>query len=317
MKQQNHIIMTLALLLSSLLVCLCTASPSSYAIGLKEQSIINDDTIKLGDIFYDLQRDEERVLGHAPQPGEEIVLNARTLFRIARALDLPWRPNDTMTHVVLRREATVINYDKIKEAIQSALSDSNVYGEYELSIPSRYQKIILPADSPASLDVTRINVDTERKNFNVTLAAPSAADPIQQLQIKGKIFPVIQVPILTENVEFGRVIKASDIDMIAIREQKYSKDMVADPQKLVGMTARRVIVAGRPIKNSDLIAPQIIERGQLLTLSFKNTLMDLTTQVKALENGAKGDLIRVVNTSSNQTLQAVILGENRAQVATY
>ncbi len=316
MKQQKQRIMILVILFGALLICMGVAS-SSFALGLKEQSIITDDTIKLGDIFYDLPRDEERVLGRAPQPGEEIILNARTLFRIASALDLPWRPNDVMTQVVLRREATIIDYDKIKEAIHSALNDSDIHGEYELSIPARYHKIVLPSDAPASLDITRIKVDAERQNFSVSLAAPSAADPIRQFQIEGKLFSVIKVPVVTENIEYGRVIKDSDIEMIAIRERNFSKDMVADPQKLVGMTARRVIVAGRPVKDSDIVAPKIIERGQLLTLSLKNSLMDITTLVKALENGAKGDTIRVLNTSSNQTLQAIVIGNNEAQLATY
>ena len=93
--------------------------------------------------------------------------------------------------------------------------------------------------------------------------------------------------------------------------------MLSSPDRLIGMTARRVVVAGRPVRSSDIIAPQIIERGQLLTLSLDNAFMRLSTQAKALENGAKGEVIRVVNTNSHQPLQALILGESQAQVVTY
>lgn len=289
----------------------------SFAIGIKEQSIITDDTIKLGDIFYDLERNEERVLGHSPRPGEEMVLNARTLLRIATALDLPWRPTDTMTRVVLRREATIVGYDQIKEAIQTALYDEDVYGNYEISIPNQYHQIVLPADIEPGVTVTRIDVDARRKKFNVTLAAPSALNPIQQVQIKGRMFPVIKVPVLSSNIETGRTIKASDLKTISIKERDFSKDTIADAQKLIGMTPRRVIMAGRPVKESEIIAPQVIERGQILLLSLDNKLMNITTQVKALQNGAKGDIIRVVNTSSNQTLQAVITGDNQAKIVSY
>ncbi len=322
MKQQRYTVRAFILLLGisftmSFVMSLCAACSSAYAIGLKEQSVVTDDTIKLGDIFYDLPRDEERILGRAPQPGEKIVLNARTLFRIASALDLPWRPSDVMTHVVLRREATIIDYDEIKNAIHLALNDKGLYGEYELSIPAKYQKIVLPADEPANVDITNIKVDTQHKNFNATLAAPSADNPIRQMQVKGKIFPVVKVPVLRENIEYGRVIKPSDIDTITIRENRFSKNTIADPEKLIGMTARRIIIAGRPISSSDVVAPNLVERGQYITLSLKSDFMNLTTQVKALENGAKGDVIRVLNPSSNQTLQAVVLSNNEAQVATY
>ncbi|MFP4097253.1 MAG: flagellar basal body P-ring formation chaperone FlgA [Alphaproteobacteria bacterium] len=315
MRQTDKLFIMLCMILGTAFLPLCGFASSSYAIGLKEHSIIKDHTIKLGDIFYDLPRDEDRVLGNAPQPGEEMILSARTLLRIATALDLPWRPSNSMTRVVLRREATVIDYDTIKQTINSALGDENVYGAYELSIPAHYQKIVLPADSPARVEVTRIDVDSQHKSFNATLAAPSAANPIRQIQISGQIHPVIKVPVLLDNIENGRVIQKDDIKIVSIREHEFSKDIVVHPYSLLGMTARRIVVAGRPVRQSDIIAPKIIERGQLITLSLSSGTMRLATQAKALENGAKGDTIRVVNTASNQTLQAVILDSGLARVA--
>lgn len=301
---------------SVLLSALCAAS-SSDAIGLKEQSLLSDDTIKLGDIFYDLPRDEDRILGHAPQPGENITLNARTLLRIATALGLPWRPSHSMTHIVLHRDATVVGYDIIEEVIHSALKEKSVYGDYALYIPEKYRKIVLPAHSPANVEITHIEVGAQQKSFSVTLAAPSADNPIQTIHLQGKIQPIIHIPVLTQNIENGRVIGADDIQMISIKERDFSKDMLSSTESLIGMTARRVVVAGRPIRNNDVIAPQIIERGQLLTLSFESSVMNISTQAKALENGAKGDVIRVVNTASNKPLQALVLGENQAQVMIY
>ncbi len=295
-------------------ITMLSFTPSSYAMGLKENSLITDNTIKLGDIFYGLSRDEDRVLGNAPRPGEDMVLSARTLQRIAIALDLPWRPSSNADQVTLRRDATIIEYDQIKEELYTALYDEGVYGDFELSIPARHQRIILPANEPAKLSVTGINVDSKRSTFEVTLAAPSAENPIQQLRIKGQMHHVIHVPVLVENIEHGRKIRDSDIETITIRERDFSKDTIVDAQKLVGMTARRMLIAGRPIKEVEVIAPQIIERGQLVMLNLNNGIMNISTQVKALENGAKGDIIRVVNASSNQTLQAIVTGDNRVSV---
>ncbi len=289
-------------------------SLNANAIGLKENSIVTDDTIKLGDIFYDLPRDEERVLGNAPRPGQDMILNARTLLRIALALDLAWRPTHDGDRVTISRDATVIEYEQIKEALNTALYDEGVYGEYELSVPSQYQQIILPHDQPAKLAITKFDVDTSRKIFEATIAAPSAENPIQNLLVKGQISPVITVPILINNIQAGNIINKSDISYIKIKERDYTKDTVIDADMLTGMTARRVLIAGRPIKKVELAAPQIVERGELVTMSLLEGVLNLSTQVKALENGAKGDIIRVVNTSSNQTLQARVTGQNQVTV---
>ena len=288
----------------------------AHAMGIKENSLITDNTIKLGDVFYGLNRDEDRVLGNAPRPGTEMVLNARTLLRIAIALDLPWRPSSNADKVVLKRDATIIEYPQIKEAIQTALYDEGVYGDYDIAIPTEFQRIILPADQPAQMHIERVKVDPNRNTFEVMVSAPSSDNPIYKFEVKGKMHHVIRVPVLTESLEHGRIITANDIRMMEIRERDFTKGTIADTQSLIGMTARRLVIAGRPLKETDLVAPQVVERGKLVTLNLNNGIMNISTQVKALENGAKGDIIRVVNTSSNQTLQALVTGQNAVSIVT-
>ncbi len=302
----------LAILAISIILPFKTAS----AIGLKENSSINSDTIKLGDIFYDLPRDSDsnRVLGNAPRAGEDMVINARTLLRIAIALDLPWRPSSNMDQVTLYREATVIEYEQIENEILNKLNDKGIYGDYEINIPKQYHKIILPQDQNPEMEITDFNLDQRNNKFSATIAAPSSKNPIKYFKIKGIINPVITVPVLATNLQRGHIINQNDIKYIKIREKDFTRDVIVDAQKLVGMTARRMIIAERPIKEVEVIAPQIVKRGELVTLSLNNGAMSLTTQAKALENGAKGDVIRVVNTASNKTLQAIITGENNVTI---
>lgn len=280
----------------------------AYAMGLRQNNILNTNTITLGDIFYDLPRDEGRVLGTAPLPGKEITLNARTLYKIARNLDLPWRPSSGAEQITLKRAATVIEYNQIKEAIHTALYDEGMLGQYEINIPLEYHKLILPADQPATVSVTQLDIDPTTHAFNVVLAAPSAGNPIQQVHVKGRMDSMISVPVLLENVQHGRVITELDIKMIQIKERAFNKNMIVDPYALVGMTAKRVLVADRPLRSNEIIAPQIIERGEYVILSLKTGIMNLTTQVKAMQSGAKGDIIRVMNMESNQSVQARITG---------
>ncbi len=295
------------------IIATCIISFSAHAVGLKENSIITDDTIKLGDLFYGLSRDEDRPLGAAPRPGDEMIINARTLLRIAVALDISWRPQDAQTRAIIKREATVIKQDQITKTLISALKKEGAYGNFEVTV-GNLQDIILPIDEPAKLDITRINYDQGRNKFTATIAAPSAENPIQNLSVQGYLHPVIDVPVLRDNQEHGRRISTHDIEIIQIREGSFSKDTIASIDQLIGMTPRRLITAGRPIKRTDIIAPVIVERGELITLSLANGAMNITTQVKALENGAKGDVIRVVNLSSNKTIQALVTSTSEVSI---
>lgn len=286
----------------------------AYAVGLKNNSMVSDTTITLGDVFYDLPRGADRVLGAAPKPGEEMVLNARTLLRIAKAMDLSWRPSSSTDHVVIRSDATLIDHDMIVTRLRDALSDQNVFGDYEITLPVQYHQITLPAQYPPEMDVTRVHYDQNTQRFEAVIAAPSAENPVQQIHVRGTVAPVIQVPVLKYNVQNGRIIQTRDIEYITIRENTFNQKTIIDAQSLVGMTARRVLIAGRPIKDSDIVAPQMVSRGEIITLALSNGVMNITTQVKALQNGAVGDVIRVVNLSSNKTMQARVDSAGRVVV---
>jgi flagella basal body P-ring formation protein FlgA len=65
---------------------------------------------------------------------------------------------------------------------------------------------------------------------------------------------------------------------------------------------------------SDLQMPVLVAKGKLVTLTLKNRHMLITAQGRALENGAKGDVIRVTNTRSRQTVQGVVIAPNQVSM---
>lgn len=308
MRRMSHI---LPLTFGFMLALMCE---TTHATSLKEYGVITGDTITLGDVFYDLPGNGDRVLGSAPRPGDEITLSARTLLRVAMAMDLEWRPSHNAETITLRRDATIIDYDMIKEHLHTALYDEGISGDYGITIPAQYHRIILPADKPANMVITDMALNHDRRTFIATIKSPSTENPIHHLRIEGSIAPVIKVPVLTRNIANGQTITENDIKYMKIKEHQFGNDMIIDPNDLIGMTARRIITTDRPIRRHNIAAPQVIERGALVTLSLRDGMMNLTTQAKALENGAKGDVIRVVNTASNKTIQAKVIAANEVEI---
>lgn len=287
----------------------------SLAMGLKDNVVVSENTIKLGDIFYGLEGDQERVLGVAPRPGQDMVLNARTLLRIAIALDLPWRPTSSTEQVVIRRDATVIGQDMIEDHLKDAIFKEGYTGDFSLRIPPDYTQIVLPRTEPASLEVTQVTLNRSKNTFEATVSAPSAEKPIQKFQVSGTIHPLITVPVLRANIQNGQIIDAGDLEYVQVPESEFIQGTVVDEQALIGMTPRRFAIAGRPLRAGDMTAPKIISRGDLVTVILDEGVLSLTAKGKALENGSKGDLIRVVNTSSNITIEALVTGVNEVRVA--
>jgi flagella basal body P-ring formation protein FlgA len=60
--------------------------------------------------------------------------------------------------------------------------------------------------------------------------------------------------------------------------------------------------------------PKVVERGQLVTVTFERPGMMLTTQGRALEAAAAGGAVPVRNLSSNRVIHAVATGPGRVSV---
>ena len=235
-----------------------------------------------------------------------MTLDAHTLLRIATAMDLPWRPETSADYVVLRRAASVVDTDMIKAALKASLQSKGADGDFRVSFSDIQPQIILPQNSESSVEVSNINFQPERNWFEADLAAPSKANAISTLHVSGVLQRLAKVPVLRESLNRGDVIGERDIDMIDIPQKDLATNVILKPDDLMGMTPRQVVLAGQPINSNQVQAPIIINRGDIVTMQFNANGLQLTAQGKALENGAKGDKIRVENVSSNKTIIAQV-----------
>lgn len=307
----------LSLVVFTALIGIVVYPHSAAAVNLRTNAIIDDNTIMLSDVFSGLPEGKDKALGPAPRPGKDMTLNARTLMRIAIALDLPWRPAHSGEYVVLSRAATVIDAEMIEQALQDEISESGVHGNYKLAFAGNLNEMILPLDAPANVEVQSLNVRQGQNRFEAVLVAPSKEDPLQTLRVSGALHRMIDVPVLIGAMRKGDVIGARDIEMISVREGEVRGDLVLSADDLIGMTPRRIVLPGKMIKANDLQAPLIVERGDIVTMIFNNGGMTLTAKGKALENGAKGDLIRIANSSSSRNVEAIVTAQREVMVKEY
>jgi flagella basal body P-ring formation protein FlgA len=72
--------------------------------------------------------------------------------------------------------------------------------------------------------------------------------------------------------------------------------------------------AGQPLRTSDLMRPEIVKRNEPVTLIYEAPGLVLTVRGKAIDPGAQGDVINVVNSQSNRTVQGTVAGPARVIV---
>lgn len=287
---------------------------SAEAATLKTEAVINDSVVKTSDLFDDVPQKKNVIVGNAPSPGQTIILNARTLQRIANLYDLKWETSSPADQITIRRTEQTIAVNDITALIKKDLVARGVNGEFDVSLQNVAPVISLPGNVAATAEVAQMNYVPGRDVFSAVIAAPSAANPIKTLTVSGLIEKTTQIPVLSSALKAGDIVGSGDIQWISVPSRNMVNDTIVDADRLLGKTPVRMVEAGIPIRDRDVASPQLVARGDEILIQFSEGGLLLTAKGKAMQNGAEGDFIRVMNLSSNQSLRGEVTGDKIVRV---
>lgn len=115
-------------------------------------------------------------------------------------------------------------------------------------------------------------------------------------------------------IEAGEVVREADLGLFRLPAATARPNLLLHPSDMVDKEARRALMAERPVPDRSLAAPRAVLRGAAVTISLGHDGLTLAAPGKSLEDGALGQLIRVVNTQSNKIVHAEVVGEAEVRV---
>lgn len=83
----------------------------------------------------------------------------------------------------------------------------------------------------------------------------------------------------------------------------------------IGLETRVALYPGRPVHAADLSPPARVERNQIVSLIFQKPGLLIKAEGRALERGAVGEVIRVMNLSSRSTTRGHVLPDGAILVS--
>ncbi len=122
------------------------------------------------------------------------------------------------------------------------------------------------------------------------------------------------MPVLNRAFNRGDVIRATDVSIERKPRNEVTADAILDADNVVGFAARQTLRAGAPLRRPDLVRPEIVKRDELVTMTYEVPGIVLTMRGKAMEGGAQGDTINVVNPQTKRVMQAVVSGPGKVTI---
>ncbi|GJL93747.1 MAG: flagella basal body P-ring formation protein FlgA [Hyphococcus sp.] len=105
-----------------------------------------------------------------------------------------------------------------------------------------------------------------------------------------------------KNIRAGAIISAEDIATPS------DHDAMRRAVKLIGMEAVRTFYKGQPLDEENLRAPTLVKRNSIVQMEFNKGAMVILAEGRALDQGAMGERIRVMNLLSKRVVSATISG---------
>jgi flagella basal body P-ring formation protein FlgA len=89
---------------------------------------------------------------------------------------------------------------------------------------------------------------------------------------------------------------------------------VAEIAAAVGKEARVTLYPGRPILTGQIGAPALVERNQLVRMTYARDSLSIVTEGRALDRAGAGELVRVMNLASRQTVTGLVADDGTVEV---
>jgi flagella basal body P-ring formation protein FlgA len=216
---------------------------------------VTDANVRLGDLFSGHPIGEERIVMHAPAPGQRIVVSAEQLASFARNYGLEWRPSDAMDRSVVYRAGQTVTPKDILAAIKADLALKGLPEHYGLRPSGVLPTLTVPMDAGAPVTIRETVYDAATKNFS---AIVEVAGP-QYIQLRGMAMPTVTIPVLKADAGRTDVITEEMIEDRDIAEAEMRGDFITDATLLVGKSPRGIVRAGRPIRNGEVARVTLVE----------------------------------------------------------
>ena len=308
----THLACFVAPLLAMTMMMAAPSRPD--AATLRTITTLHAPVVRLSDLFDDAGGKANVVLGPGPGAGARIVVEAPQLAAIARQFGVDWRPASSADRAVLERPGKPLRREDVLAAVKSALMAGGASDDCDIDLAD-FTPPLVPIEAEPRPLVSDLDYDTNAGRFSAMLSVTgNAMEPIN-LRLSGKVDDTIELPVATSRLPAGAVLRADDVHMARVRVSLMHGEVVRRVDDAIGLQLKHQLAAGLPLVKTELTLPSMVQKGARVLMQLDSPGISLTGQGQALEAGAIGERIRVLNPMSRAVVDAEVIGPDRVRVA--
>ena len=308
------IIRIFVLVASVILIATALANAQEARPALRAEATVTGGLVRIGDLVDNAGIVANVAVFRAPALGETGNVPVAQVLEALRAHSLIGLDAGSLTHVSVTRASRAIPPQEIEALLTAALAKEHNLGDAKdiaLSFDRSLRTVHVEPSFTEPAHVAQLRYDARSGRFDAMIEIAGIA---ANARLFGTAFATTEVVTLTRPLARGEIIKTSDIAVQRVSRARLTGDTITDPEQAIGLAPRASAAADRPLRNAELMKPEIVQRGEHVTITYQVPGVTLSVRGKATEGGALGDSIDVVNVQSNRTLRGTVTGRGEIAV---
>ena len=301
----------------SILLLALGAVPAAAQTGprLKAQATVASDVVRIGDLVENAGVAAGTPIFRAPDLGQTGTVPSRTVIDAVRPYGLIAVDARGLSEVTVTHASRMIATDDIEQRIAAALLARHNLGKAEnlkISFDREVRPIELALTSTSDIALTRINYDTQTRRFDVSFELSGASRA--SWRYTGTAIETVEAAVPTRALNRGDIVKASDFAVERRPKSEFTSEPPASAAEIAGLAARRSLRVGQPLRNADLMKPEIVKKNDMVLLHYAVPGIVLTMRGQAQDSGTEGDIVNVLNVNSKRVIQGIVTGPGRVTI---
>jgi flagella basal body P-ring formation protein FlgA len=166
-----------------------------------------------------------------------------------------------------------------------------------------------PVRIPAGESEARVSTASHgragRRRFDVQLVREGAV--LATVPVTARTEARGSVVVAKQSLPRGAVLGPNDLAVVERNSRDVPDDALTAPEQAIGMETKVALAAEAPLPRTALAPPVVVKKGDLVTMIVETAAMKLTVLGEALEPGAVGAAIKVINRSSKQAVAGKVI----------
>lgn len=297
-------------------------TPLARRLHLHPELNLARDLITFGDLIGGLGPDAAGIPAfRAPALGETGTIQVARIVEAARLAGIVADAGDIGGHgfaqVVVTRAARRITASDLETAVKIGLQER--FGvdarQFALVIDGGAPGVAVEPELTGEVGVLELAFDPRSRRLQARIDVPgSATMRLKPLRISGQLVETVEVVVPRRAIARGETLGKGDVAIERRPRDGLGAELIGDLRGAFDKVARRELLAGIPLRKTDVQREEIVAKGDLVTIVYESRGLTITMRGRAGEAGAMGDVVSVTNPQSKRVLQGTVSGPGRVSV---